>query len=200
MTQKEIKHVQEIIGVETDGFWGPISTEAAKRHLKDLMPSNRFPTQREVRKNTSIFGKHGERDGDSPPMKKIKLPFALHLYGKETDEIKQVSCHVKCANELLAVFERLADVYTTTKERKEAGILDYYGVYNPRFIRNGRVWSMHAYAIAIDLDANRNKNRSHWPTISKMPIEVMECFAKEGFLAAGAFWNRDAMHFQATSM
>ena len=101
---------------------------------------------------------------------------------------------------MLAVFYRLADVYKTTKERKKAGILNYYGVYNPRAIRNGTIWSMHAYAIAIDLDANRNKNRSHWPTISKMPIEVMECFAKEGFLAAGAFWNRDAMHFQATSM
>jgi hypothetical protein len=26
----------------------------------------------------------------------------------------------------------------------------------------------------------------------------MEEFAKEGWLAAGAFWGRDAMHFQAT--
>jgi hypothetical protein len=31
-----------------------------------------------------------------------------------------------------------------------------------------------------------------------MPIQVMEEFAKEGWLAAGAFWGRDAMHFQAT--
>jgi hypothetical protein len=31
-----------------------------------------------------------------------------------------------------------------------------------------------------------------------MPIEVMEEFAKEGWLPAGAFWSRDAMHFQAT--
>jgi len=36
MTQKEIKHMQEVIGVETDGFWGPISTEGTKKHLKDL--------------------------------------------------------------------------------------------------------------------------------------------------------------------
>jgi hypothetical protein len=26
----------------------------------------------------------------------------------------------------------------------------------------------------------------------------MEEFAKEGWLSAGAFWSRDAMHFQAT--
>lgn len=200
MTQKEIKHVQQVIGVKTDGFWGPISTEAAKKHLLDLMPENRFPTQAEVRKNDSIFGKNGEENIYSPPMKKIRLPFPLYLYGQEDVEIHEISCHISCADELLAVFHRLADVYKTTKERKKAGILNYYGVYNPRSIRNGTIWSMHAYAIAIDLDANRNKNRSHWPTISKMPIEVMECFAKEGFLAAGAFWNRDAMHFQATSM
>lgn len=199
MTQKEIKHVQEVIGVETDGFWGPISTEAAKQHLRNMMPENRFPSQREVRSNTSIFGRNGEEGVYSPPMKKIELPFALHLFGNENSEVKKISCHEKCADAMQAVFHRLADVYTTTKDRKEAGILDYYGVYNPRSIRNGTVWSMHAYAIAIDLDPHRNKNRSHWPTISKMPIEVMECFAKEGFLAAGAFWNRDAMHFQATS-
>jgi hypothetical protein len=31
-----------------------------------------------------------------------------------------------------------------------------------------------------------------------MPIEVMEEFAKEGWLPAGAFWSRDSMHFQST--
>jgi hypothetical protein len=31
-----------------------------------------------------------------------------------------------------------------------------------------------------------------------MPLEIMECFAREGWLSAGAFWGYDAMHFQAT--
>jgi hypothetical protein len=31
-----------------------------------------------------------------------------------------------------------------------------------------------------------------------MPLEVMEMFAQEGWLSAGAFWGRDAMHSQAT--
>ena len=124
MTQNEIKHVQEVIGVETDGFWGPISTEAAKKHLRDMMPPNRFPTQREVRKNTSIFGRNGEQGIYITPIKKITLPFTLHLYGKEADEVKQLSCHEKCADALLAVFHRLAEVYPTTQERKAAGILE----------------------------------------------------------------------------
>jgi hypothetical protein len=31
-----------------------------------------------------------------------------------------------------------------------------------------------------------------------MPIEAMEAFARVGWLAAGAFWNRDAMHYETT--
>jgi hypothetical protein len=31
-----------------------------------------------------------------------------------------------------------------------------------------------------------------------MPLDVMEIFAREGWLAAGAFWGRDSMHMQAT--
>jgi len=38
----------------------------------------------------------------------------------------------------------------------------------------------------------------HWPTSSTMLLVVMEAFAREGWLSAGAFWGRDAMHFQAT--
>jgi hypothetical protein len=31
-----------------------------------------------------------------------------------------------------------------------------------------------------------------------MPLEVMEAFAREGWVSAGAFWSRDAMHHQST--
>jgi hypothetical protein len=72
-------------------------------------------------------------------------------------------------------------------------------------MRGGNAWSMHAWAIAIDLNAGKNGNQVHWPSkavmpieVAVMPIEVMEFFAKEGWLSAGAFWARDAMHFQAT--
>lgn len=200
MTKAEIKHVQARIGTTVDGFWGPKSTDAAKRHLREFMPpSNDFPTQSRVRTNSSIYGRHGEPDGSyQPPMKSIGLPFHLHLYGDETKTVRSVSCHEECVDSLLRVFVRLAEEFPTKEERKKAGILDYYGIYNPRSVRGGSVWSMHAYAIAIDFDALRNRNRSHWPVASKMPIEVMECFAAEGWLSAGAFWSRDAMHFQAT--
>lgn len=198
MNQAAIKEMQRAIGAEPDGFWGPKSIGRCQAHLKKLMPAGRFPTQSEVSGGKSIFGPHGVPNGYTPPSKSISLPFQLHLYGDASKPVSTISAHEKCADSLLCVFQRLAERYPTKEERKAAGILDYYGLYNPRSMRGGTAWSMHSWMIAIDLDAGRNGNATNWPARAVMPLGVMECFAAEGWLAAGAFWSRDAMHFQAT--
>ena len=135
MTQDEIKHVQERIGTEVDGFWGPMSTEAAKRHLKKLMPDSGFPTQRKVRKDSSVFGRHGEPDGSyQPPTKKFRLPFKLHLYGKEGDTVSHLSCHALCAEALEAVFHRLAEIYPDKAARKAAWGISTLPTWRMRFL------------------------------------------------------------------
>jgi hypothetical protein len=58
---------------------------------------------------------------------------------------------------------------------------------------------MRARGAAIDLDPDNNGNLQSWPHAASMPFEVMEIFAQEGWLAAGAFWGHDAMHAQATA-
>ena len=65
-------------------------------------------------------------------------------------------------------------------------------------MRGGSRPSLHARAAAIDLDPGNNGLVTHWPMKATMPLEVMEAFAREGWLPAGAFWSRDAMHFQST--
>ena len=65
-------------------------------------------------------------------------------------------------------------------------------------MRGGSLPSLHARGAAVDLDPDHNGNGTSWPTRAIMPLEVMEEFAKEGWLAAGAFWGRDSMHMQAT--
>jgi hypothetical protein len=75
---------------------------------------------------------------------------------------------------------------------------DFCGVFNYRTKRGSNSWSLHAYGAAIDLDADTNGFREQWPLQADMPLEIMECFAREGWLSAGAFWGYDAMHFQAT--
>jgi hypothetical protein len=65
-------------------------------------------------------------------------------------------------------------------------------------MRGGTRPSTHARGIAIDLAPVWNGNATPWPAKATMPLAVMEQFAREGWLPAGAFWGRDAMHFQAT--
>lgn len=173
---------------------------ACKAHLKALMPAEHpFPKQKKV---TGFYGSHGEKGGSSPPTKKITLPFTIYYTdGDVTKSVRTLRPHERCADSLLRVFKRLAVIYPDKASREKAGVRTYDGLYNPRKMRGGsRLWSMHSWAIAIDLNASRNGNKVHWPTNASMPIEVMECFCSEGWLPAGAFWGRDAMHFQATSL
>lgn len=197
MNQSEILRNQEKIGTTADGFWGPKSIAACQKYLRSLTPSpTRFPAEGS-KAFLEFYGPHGVKDGYTPPMKKFNLPFTVYY---EKTAVTKLSAHSKCADSLLAVFERLAQAFPDDSSRRKAGILTYDGLYNPRLKRGSSTsWSMHSWATAIDLNASKNGNKTAWPVQAVMPIEVMECFAKEGWLSAGAFWGRDAMHFQATS-
>ncbi len=193
MTHDEIVRTQSRVGTLPDGFWGPKSNAACQRYLRNMMPSpHPFPLQDQV---THFYGQHGNQNY-SPPTKEIRLPFPIYYEGRRVDVLRP---HEKCAASLLRVFVRLHSQFPDEAARRKAGITIYDGLYNPRPMRGGTAWSMHSWAIAIDFNAEDNMNNQHWPTSAVMPIEVMECFAQEGWTAAGAFWNRDAMHFQATN-
>jgi hypothetical protein len=71
-------------------------------------------------------------------------------------------------------------------------------VFNNRPMRGGSLPSLHARGAAIDLAPSTNQFRESWPRSANMPIEVMEAFSREGWVAAGAHWGYDAQHFQAT--
>ena len=194
MTKDQIKEIQRKIGVEDDGIWGPKSSAACKAHLLALMPSPKpFPKQSGV---TEFFGPHGVPGGYTPPTKTITLPFPLYYEGKP---VTKLSPHAKCADSLLRVFERIKELYPTEESRTKAKVNVYDGLYNPRKMRGGSSWSMHSWGIAIDLNAAENGLNTPWPTKATMPFNVMECFAKEGWTPAGAFWESDAMHSQATT-
>ena len=196
MNEESIKHIQKRIGTKDDGDWGPNSIAACQDYLRKMMPKpHPFPKEGSAAFDT-FFGRHGVDGGFTPPGKKITLPFTIFY---ESKAVKSLTAHEKCADSLLAVFERLATVFPTPASRHEAGITTYDGLYNPRLKRGSSTsWSMHSWMNAIDLNAGENGNLVAWPVASTMPIEVMECFAQEGWLSAGAFWGRDAMHFQAT--
>ena len=186
MTRAMIQEMQARLGVSPDGFWGPKSIAACQAHLRSLMPEPHpwpFPDETSL---TSFYGPAG--DTSRHTLLDV-TGLGLRYDGKA---VRQFTVHQRCASSLRRVIEAIA-------AGPHAAILKTYaGVYNNRPMRGGTRPSLHARAAAIDLDPANNGNRSHWPLQSTMPIDVMEAFAREGWLPAGAFWSRDAMHFQAT--
>ena len=193
MNQTQIKIIQETVGTEPDGWWGPKSIAATQRYLRSLMPKPHPWPKTDQRSLTAFYGPAG-----NVPMVRIGCPYKMYLYnGPQT--VKSISVHEKLAPSLERVLKELGKRYKIDEDRTAAGINKFYGVYANRRMRGGSLPSLHARAAAIDFDAPRNGLHTHWPTRAHMPLDVMEIFAREGWLAAGAFWGRDGMHMQATA-
>lgn len=186
MNKDQIRSLQNRIGVDPDGIWGRLSTAAAKEHLQYLMPEpNPWPKSDQASLR-AFYGAPGNENN------LVGLPVPHGVVVKyEGKQVQTIRCHENVATSLGRV---LVDLAKTC----HGILLDYAGCYNNRSIRGGSTPSLHAYGAAIDFAPGTNGNHTHWPTGASMPIEAMECFAREGWLAAGAFWSRDAMHFQAT--
>ena len=198
MKRDEIKVMQRRIGVKDDGVWGAASMAACRAHLRGLMPAvNPWP-KAERAALEAFYG----RPGDEAQLVSFTFPFPMFYLGKR---VLAGRCHRKVKESLLRVLTEIGDRWGDQR-----GILeeaeDYGGIYAFRNSRGGGSLSMHAWGIAIDLDADDNGLHAPWPTVADMPLEIMEAFAREGWLAAGAFWSHrtvrhngyDAMHFQAT--
>ena len=184
MNVTEIKAIQSKIGTTPDGFWGPKSIAACQKHLRALMPSpNPWPKSDQA-SLTKFYG----AAGDESQLVNLPAPVPMFYEGKR---IKTIRCHAKVAQSLARA---LTAAYAVAPDVVKV----YDGCFNNRQMRGGSLPSLHARGAAIDLDANNNGNLVSWPAKATMPFAVMEAFAREGWLSAGAFWGRDAMHFQAT--
>ena len=192
MNQTQIKIIQETVGAEPDGFWGPKSVAAAQRHLRGLMPASKPWPKTTQAALTNFYGRPGHI-----LLEPVPVPYKMFLYNGPST-VKTIAVHEKLAPSFERILKALGERYKTDEARTEAGVNRFFGAFVNRSMRGGSLPSLHARAAAVDLDANRNGNLTHWPTKSRMPFEVMEIFAREGWLSAGAFWSRDAMHFQAT--
>jgi hypothetical protein len=186
MQQHQIIEIQKRVGATPDGFWGENSVAKCKEYLRSLMPKDNPWPASDQESLTKFYG----RAGDESQLVNLAVNDLDIRY--EGQNVKSIRCHNKVASSLRRVLENIA-------KTPHAWVLkEYGGVYNNRPMRGGSTPSLHARGAAIDLAPSTNGNRDHWPSRSNMPIEVMEEFAKEGWLPAGAFWSRDGMHFQAT--
>lgn len=186
MTQVEIKILQMKIGAVADGFWGPKSIAACQAYLRSLMPKKNPWPKSDQASLTKFYG----QAGDESQLVTINVEgLGIKYEGKP---VKVIRCHNKVADSLKRVLTAIS------KGPGKYVLGRYAGCFNNRPMRGGSLPSLHARGAAVDLDPDDNGNSTHWPTRATMPIEAMEEFAKEGWLSAGAFWSRDAMHHQAT--
>jgi hypothetical protein len=186
MTRAEIIALQTRIGTKPDGIWGDVSTAACERHLRALMPTpHPWPTGDDA----SVIRRFGE-PGDEEQL--VNLPVRGLGVQYAGQPVRSIRCHHLVCDSLLAAMNEIA----ATPARWI--LAEYAGCYNVRPMRDGSRLSKHAWGIAIDFAPSTNGLRTHWPRAATMPIEAMEAFARVGFLSAGAFWSRDAMHYEAT--
>lgn len=185
MNRAQIIAMQDKLRVTPDGFWGPKSNAACQKHLRALMPvPNPWPAADQA-SLTKFYG----RAGDESQLINLGVEgLGVKYDGKA---VMTIRCHVKVAESLRRVLQSLAVSHPQIAAQ-------YAGCYNNRAMRGGTTPSLHARGAAVDFAPDTNGNRVHWPISASMPLEVMEIFAFEGWLPAGAFWSRDAMHFQAT--
>jgi D-alanyl-D-alanine carboxypeptidase len=184
MTTTEIKEIQRTIGAKVDGIWGKESSAKCKAYLRDLMPvPNPWPkeTEAELKK---FFGPVC----DEGQLVSVTAPCPLYFSGKL---VKKIRCHKKVADSLCRALAAAYDECPNV-------VSIYDGIYNCRNIAGSTKKSCHARGIAIDIDAENNGAKTPWPKRAEMPLVVMEKFAAEGWLAGGAFWSVDGMHFQST--
>lgn len=187
MTRDRIKKIQSKIGATVDGFWGPKSIAACQAYLRSLAPaeSNWPGTSQEA-----LQGYYGS-PGDESRLVSVNVEgLGLRYDGKP---VKSIRCHDKVADSLKRVLTVLSKTHPDI-------LAQYAGVYNNRPMRGGSLPSLHARGAAIDLAPDTNRLSQSWPTSADMPFEVMEAFAREGWKSAGAFWGRDAMHYEATKL
>lgn len=188
MNTEEIIRIQNKIGTVPDGFWGRVSEKTCRDYLRSLMPKRSPWPKADTASLRAFYGMHGNEQA----LEVIKLKPEVEVLF-EGQRVFSIRCHKKVKDSLERIINELA-----TFEEGRIALREYAGVYNNRNKRGGTTPSLHAYGAAIDLMPNTNRNHHHWPCSSTMPLEVMEVFAKEGWLSAGAFWSRDAMHMQAT--
>jgi hypothetical protein len=182
----DIIAIQLKVGAEPDGFWGPKSIAATQKHLRKLMACTVPWPKTDEKSLTDFYG----APGDENQLVALNVEGLGVAYDRKP--VTVMRCHKKAAPSLKRIL-------TEISKGPHAKLLQLYaGIYNNRPMRGGSRPSLHARGAAIDLDPDRNGLVTHWPMKATMPLAVMEAFAREGWLAAGAFWSRDAMHFQAT--
>ena len=194
-----------------DGLWGP-RTDAAFEQLSHLVEHGKlqetwrpdeivvsnphgWPLQHS-REFQEYFGERGSL------LKTIDLPYEMKLAWRLSTKVRRTTCHEKISESLLRILQKVKEIYGE-EDIKRLRLDHFGGCYNDRKIRNGSLWSMHAWGIALDFDPNRNKlnwGRDRARFSHPDYDEWWNCWEEEGWISLGRKRNFDWMHVQAARL
>lgn len=152
-----------------------------------------WPQQRDVLKYYGQIGANHAR---------LKFPYPMRLDWDLSTTVETTTVHEKVHDSAERVFKRILSHYGLVEIRR-LGLDQFGGCYNPRKMRGGSAWSMHAWAIAFDFDPDRNQ--LNWgrdrAELAKPAYDAFWRFwTEEGWLSLGKARNFDWMHVQAARL
>lgn len=154
-----------------------------------------IPRQAEV---GTAYGSPGPGGTVEQRLTTATAPLPMRLDWDLETTVTRLRVHEKCAPALTAALAAVVDHYGEAEWRR-LGLDRYAGGYNPRRMRGGTSWSMHAYGCAIDIFAAPNALRTRCPQALFCGAEYkpfLDIMQAHGWLPAIRLWGADAMHFQ----
>lgn len=138
--------------------------------------------------------------GDEKNLVRMDSPYTLYLDWSLGQTVKSFLIHKKVRDSARAAMEAVLEHYGA-EEIHKLGLDQFGGCYNPRKMRGGSSWSMHAWAVAIDWDADRNPLRSNstnaYFSTNKKTHKFLDIWEAHGWTSLGRVRNFDWMHVQA---
>ena len=190
--KNDIKRIQEKIGVQADGIIGPRTIQALNTELGITPPRQpQWPTQAEVRKGSSCFG----RPGNEAVLTSIVPPYPL-LYDGQA--VRSIRVHELVAPHVLAALREVLAHYGIDEIRR-LGLDLYGGSYNYRNSTGGSSLSMHAWGIALDFAPATNGYKTKAPRATLSHRDCLawwEIWESHGAVSLGREQDYDWMHVQ----
>lgn len=112
---------------------------------------------------------------------------------------KKIRVHKKCAKPLLDSLTEIGETFNPSLRAKYQ-LNQTGGCYNFRLMRGSyKTLSVHSYGAAFDIAPLLNPlGQVYNPNRDMLPKEVVDIFAKHGFIWGGKWKRPDAMHVQWT--
>lgn len=194
-----------------DGLWGP-QTQAAFEELSFMLEHGEVqtvwrpeeitvsnPNDWPLQHSPEFYQFYGERGSG---LITVNLPYEMKFSWYRYTRVRRIACHEKVSESLLRVLQKVRDTYSEA-EIKQLRLNNFGGGYNNRKMRNGSLWSMHAWGIAFDFDPDRNQltwGRDKAAFSHPDYDNWWRCWEEEGWISLGRRRNFDWMHVQAARL